>query len=371
VSTSRTEAKLRFEMLPARHGDCLLLHWDTGTRQGRVLIDVGPATAYEGVAARLRQLKDPRIDLLVLTHVDADHIEGAILLLNDSSLGLSIDQVWYNGSPHLTNELGPVQGEIVGSLIAERAIPWNASFDGAAVRAPESGDLQRRELPGGLRLTVLAPDSISLRRLRDAWWESCQEAGIAVGSVSDALAALRAKPALLPVHSYLSGAEVMDIRELARSRSGSDTSITNASSIVLLVEYGDARILLAGDATPAALTSAVRRLLAERGSTLLPLTVFKLPHHGSAKNVTAELVRQLPADYYLFSTDGSYFRHPDETAVATVIQYGPPAAELVFNYDTPRTRVWDDADLRARYGYHARYPNAGAAQVDLALRLSP
>ncbi len=112
VSTSRTEAKApAFEMLPARHGDCLLLHWNAGTSQGRVLIDVGPTTAYEGIAGRLRQLKDPRIDLLVLTHVDADHIEGAILLLNDSSLGLSIDQVWYNGSPHLTNELGPVQGE--------------------------------------------------------------------------------------------------------------------------------------------------------------------------------------------------------------------------------------------------------------------
>ncbi len=268
--------------------------------------------------------------------------------------------------------MGRCKAKIVGSLIAERAIPWNASFDGAAVRVPESGDLLTRELPGGLRLTVLAPDTISLRRLRDAWWEACQEAGIAVGSVSDALTALRAKPALLPVHSYLSGAEVMDIRELARSRSGSDTSITNASSIVLLVEYGDARILLAGDATPAALTSAVRRLLAERGSTSLPLTVFKLPHHGSAKNVTAELVRQLPADHYLFSTDEKLLLGiRTQTAVATVIQYGPPAAELVFNYDTPRTRVWDDADLRARYGYHARYPNAGAAQVDLALRLSP
>jgi hypothetical protein len=362
--------ELRLEVLPARHGDCLLLQWGVGASYSRMLIDAGPAPAYNGIARRLHALDAPTVDVLVMTHVDADHIEGTILAANDSDLGLSIRQVWYNGAPHLTSELGAVHGEILGTLITELAIPWNVSFDGAAVRAPESGNLTTRELPGGLRVTVLAPDGAALRRLRDVWWETCQEAGIATGSVADALAALRARPVLSPDHSYLSRPAVKNIRELARARSGSDPSVPNASSIVLLVEYGETRILLTGDATPSVLAPAVRRLLAERGLSSLPLTALKMPHHGSAKNITAELVRSLPARQYLFSTDGSYFKHPDETAVATVLEYGPADLELVFNYDTLRTRVWDDDRLQDSYGYRVRYPDEGTTGVELVWRSS-
>jgi hypothetical protein len=330
-----------------------------------MLIDAGPASAYEGIGRRLHALDTPTVDVLVMTHVDADHIEGTILAANDSDLGLSIGQVWYNGAPHLASELGPVHGEILGMLIEELAIPWNAAFYGAAVRTPESGSLTTRELPGGLRVTVLAPDGAALRRLRDVWWETCKEAGVATGSIADALAALRAKPALSPEHAYLSRPAARNISELARSRSGSDPSVPNASSIVLLVEYGEARILLTGDATPSVLAPAVRRLLAERGLSSLPLTALKMPHHGSAKNITAELVRWLPARQYLFSTDGSYFKHPDDAAVATVLEYGPADLELVFNYDTPRTRVWDDDQLQESYGYRARYPDEGTTGIEL------
>jgi hypothetical protein len=335
-----------------------------------MLIDAGPAPAYGGIARRLHALEARTVDVLVMTHVDADHIEGTILAANDSDLGLSIGQVWYNGAPHLANELGAVHGEILGMLIAELAIPWNTTFHGAAVRAPDSSRLTPRELPGGLRVTVLAPDGASLRRLRDVWWETCKEAGIATGSIADALAALRSKPALSPEHAYLARPAVKNIRDLARARSGSDTSVPNASSIVLLVEYGETRILLTGDATPSVLVPAVRRLLAERGLSSLPLTALKMPHHGSAKNITAELVRWLPARHYLFSTDGGYFNHPDETAVATVLEYGPADLELVFNYDTPRTRVWEDDRLQDSYGYQARYPDEGAAGIELVWGLS-
>jgi hypothetical protein len=363
--------ELCLEALPARHGDCLLLRWGLEPDCHRMLIDGGPASAYDGIARRIRALNAQALDVLVLTHVDADHIEGAVLAVNDRDLGLSVDQVWYNGAPHLTSELGPVQGEILGALISELSIPWNASFGGTAVRAPESGNLLTQELPGGLRVTVLAPDGAALRKLRDAWWEACREAGIATGSTADALAALRGKPALSPEQAYLSGPPALDVRELARARSGSDASVPNASSIVLLAEYGETRILLTGDAAPAVLVPAVQRLLAERQITSLPLTALKMPHHGSAKNITAGLVRCLPARHYLFSTDGGYFHHPDETAVATVLEYGPADLELVFNYDTPRTRVWDDDRLLGQYGYQVRYPDEGTAGIELIWRSPP
>jgi beta-lactamase superfamily II metal-dependent hydrolase len=358
--------RLDIEMLPARHGDAILLGWGAADDRHYMLVDGGPAPAYASVAARLSELAGTGLDLLVLTHVDGDHIEGTILLVNDAGLQLPIGEVWCNGSHHLVSELGPVQGEILGALIGERGIPWNASFGGSAVWASEDKPFPVRELAGGLRVTVLAPDSSALRRLRDAWLEACKEAGLGFDSAEEALAALRSRPRLSPKSSYL-GPEVPDVRQLALSRRGADKSVANASSIVLLVEYGAERVLLAGDSTPAALTPPIRKLLADRELPSLPLTAFKLPHHGSAQNINAELVRMLPSDRFLFSTNGSYFKHPDDEAVATVLEYGRPDAELVFNYDLPRTRQWDDDRLRQCYRYRTRYPAEKGTGVALTL----
>ena len=358
--------RLDVEMLPARHGDAILLGWGVPGDRHHMLVDGGPAPAYADIAARLSELGETGLDLLVLTHVDGDHIEGTILLVNDADLKLRIGEVWCNGSHHLVSELGPVQGEILGALIGGRGIPWNASFGGAAILTSPDEPFPVIDLPGNLRVTVLAPDSSALRRLRDAWLAACKEAGLGFDSPESALLALRSKPKLSPKASYL-GHAIPDVRELARSRTGSDKSVANASSLVLLIEYGASRVLLAGDSTPAALTPQIRRLLADRELPSLPLTAFKLPHHGSSQNINAELVRLLPSDHFLFSTNGSYFKHPDSEAVATILEYGRPDSELIFNYDNARNREWDDDRLRGRYRYRVRYPAGNGSGVVLTL----
>lgn len=348
------------ELLPARHGDAILLEWPDPSSVDRpirrMLVDCGPAYAYAGVADRLRELESPHIDRLVLTHVDADHIEGMILAVNDQDLALEIDEVWYNGSPHLVDKLGAAQGEILGALITERKLCWNQTFDGKAAKATDIGQsLTRVPLPGDLTITVLAPAQSDLQALRDYWSQALKEAGLTMGSTAEALELLRNRPRLKPKSGYL-GAKIPDVERLARARRGTDTAVPNRSSIVLLVEHKERRVLLAGDSTPAVLQAAIERLLDERGVEQLELTDFKLPHHGSAKNITREILALAPAERYLFSTDGGYFNHPDDEAVATVIRHGQRAAELIFNYDNPRTRPWDVAALRECFGYACRYP---------------
>lgn len=358
--------QLVIEMLPARHGDAILLGWGVPGDRHHMLVDGGPAPAYSEVAARLSELGEAGLDLLVLTHIDGDHIEGTILLVNDADLKLPIGEIWGNGSHHLVSELGPVQGEILGALIGGRGIPWNTSFGGSAILTSDGQPFPVIDLPGNLRVTVLAPDSSALRRLRDTWLAACKEAGLGFNSPEDALRALRSKPRLSPSASYL-GHAVPDVRELARSRTGSDRSVANASSVVLLVEYGATRVLLAGDSTPGALIPPVKKLLADRELPSLPLTAFKLPHHGSSQNINAELVRLLPSDHFLFSTNGSHFKHPDSEAVATILEYGRPGAELIFNYDNARNRQWDDDQLREYYRYRVRYPAENGSGVMVVL----
>ena len=55
------------------------------------------------------------LDLLVLTHVDADHVEGMIMLVNDANVGIDVEEVWFNGgatsaasSPDRTGRSSPI-----------------------------------------------------------------------------------------------------------------------------------------------------------------------------------------------------------------------------------------------------------------------
>ncbi|MGB3438398.1 MAG: hypothetical protein WBA97_06550 [Actinophytocola sp.] len=349
---------LAVELLPARHGDCVLLTWGRGEHTHRILVDAGPATAYDDIAARLRAIGVHALDLLVLTHVDADHVEGTILAVNDRELGLVIGEVWFNGAPQLSqDELAPVHGEILGAIVAARGLRWNRAFGGHAAAAPADGVLPRVPMCCRLELTVVAPDHATLRSLRDHWQRACREAGLDFGDEEAALATLHTRSKLLPEDGYLGRPPAPNVDALARQRSGEDRKVANASSIVLLAECGDRRVLLAGDSTPKVLLPGLNRLLDERGTGILPLTAFKLAHHGSANNISREIIRLVPAEHYLFSSNGSYFRHPDDTAVASVIKHAPLGAELVFNYANPRTLQWQDDRLIDDFRYRVRYPD--------------
>src|SRR6266511_4066180 len=108
-------------MLPAQHGDA--------SAPSRVLIDAGTPPTHEVVKERILQLEpdDRRFELLVVTHIDTDHIGGVLKLLADDTLGLEFDEVWFNAWRHLeavpTDRLGPIDGEILSVL---------AEFDGAS-----------------------------------------------------------------------------------------------------------------------------------------------------------------------------------------------------------------------------------------------
>jgi beta-lactamase superfamily II metal-dependent hydrolase len=355
---ARSEAAdFAITLLPAGQGDCLLLEYGRPGAYSRVLIDGGPARSYGALAARLIAIppRERRLDLLVLTHVDADHIEGVIKLLNDADLAVDVAEVWFNGYKQLPPDpyLGAAQGEILSTLLAERKIPWNTAFGGGAVQRHRGSALPRVTLPGGLVLTVVGPDDAALRSLRTAWEKECRSAGIAPGSTRDALDLLARQKRLRPLDTYLAPADVTEMA--ARPEQQKDKSVTNASSIVLLAEYGGRSVLLAGDSTPTVLAAGLERLLAERRSSVLEVGAVKLPHHGSRHNVTREVLDLIRSPVYLVSTDSSYFSHPDPEAIARLITHEAGRPRLVFNYRTKITDQWSDNSLLGRYSYQVEY----------------
>ena len=81
------------DVIPAGKGDCFILHYGTKDDPHIVLIDGGPAGVYgEHLKNRLKQIQQTRpskggeplaVDLLMVSHVDDDHIYGIIDLTNE------------------------------------------------------------------------------------------------------------------------------------------------------------------------------------------------------------------------------------------------------------------------------------------------
>jgi len=358
----------RIEMLPAGHGDSLLVTYGQPDNPRYVLIDGGPYYAYRNekfverktLVNRLQKLVDAGnpLELLVITHVDADHIEGAVKLLANKPPSLGIQDVWFNAWPHLAPRratvLGPVQGEMLSALIQQEELPWNAAFGGEAVAVKRDQPLPEVTLPGGLCLTLLSPTPAKLAELGQTWVKVLRQEGLDPDSPEEALERLKKSKRLRPY--VLMEEERPDVEMLAAAAFESDESEANGSSIAFLAEFEGKRCLFAGDAHATVLEASVEKLLAEQGKTRLSLDAFKIAHHGSKSNLSPDLLRLLECGRYLVSTNGNYFDHPDQEAIARIIVHGGDQPVLYFNYRSDENVTWDDAALKDDYGYQTVYP---------------
>jgi hypothetical protein len=345
------------EMLPSAHGDGLLIEYGSEASPARVLIDGGTEPAYKTLLARIKRL-DPanrHFELLVITHIDADHIGGIVKMLEKNELGARFDEVWFNGFPHLdaaevptTSQVeyfGALQGERLSACLLALDIPWNARFDRGAVRVRDDGTLPSVALAGGLKLTVLGPTRDKLLKLKPVWEKECAKAGL---DPLDQLRRVVEEPGVEPM-----GIPNVNVDALAATQFEEDNKPANGSSISLLAEFDGKRILLGADAHPSTLESAIDRLVGERQR--LPLTAFKLPHHASKHNVSVDLLQRVQCNKYLVSTNGAQFKHPDREAIARVIKHGGASPTLYFNYETTLNAVWATPTLKEDFDYEAVY----------------
>ena len=352
---------LSVEMMPAERGDALLIEYGPGDEPtSRVLIDGGPVNGgvYDGVRERLLAVPtdaDGRrhFDLLVISHVDVDHIEGVIRLLQDDELRCVSDDIWFNGWKHLQRVapaqtvavLGGAQGEFLGALLTHQGRPWNQYVRGGPVVVPDEDDLPVVDVRGGMRLILLSPTTKKLKALAGDWDASVRNAGFTPGDADAALEQLAghwwARPPVLG--------------EDERIRTSSDRSAANGSSIAVLAEYGGRSVLLTGDAHDDVLTSSLRRIRTERGLTEpIAVDALKLSHHGSLHNTTPQLMAELASDHYLVSTSGDRFDHPDAAVIRTVIDHhqgATPEPLVLCNYEQQQTTLWNGLPgVQMRFG---------------------
>jgi hypothetical protein len=199
-----------------------------------------------------------------------------------------------------------------------------------------------------LSLTILGPDQSRLLALKPRW-EAEVAAAIDRGDLDQVSPGLEALgPSAPPIL-----ANKCDLERLAKAPAPSDEKPANGSSITLLLEWEKKRILLTGDA----FADDVRDGLAaiDCGNPVA-LDLFKTPHHGSRQNMTRSLVEAVECPLWLFSSDGTTYRHPDAQAIATILNFGiQPKTTLGFNVRSKYSGWWDNDRWRNLFGYRVCY----------------
>ena len=172
---------LNVELIQAGHGDCIWIEYGTNIDTlHRILIDGGTASTFKHLKKRIEQLPPNKrhFDLLVITHIDADHIAGILKLLEDTNLGVIFSDIWYNGYQHLSELefLGVRQAELLTDYLEKPGVNWNKAFEGKAVCLDKEKRFLPILLPGGMTLTLLSPSIKELINLKPKWKKEAEKA---------------------------------------------------------------------------------------------------------------------------------------------------------------------------------------------------
>jgi beta-lactamase superfamily II metal-dependent hydrolase len=321
-----------FEALEAKHGDSLLLRYQQDGEDRLWVIDGGPrGVLKKSLAPRLAELRGEaetlRVDLAMVSHIDDDHIAGMVQMTNElvrakdagKPLALDIQQFWHNGFKEIVGggDLSGIKGAAAEASMASAAddlkqiaakfgitdtagqlvlasvgqgvelvaniesleIPLNESFD-RRIEAP-----QTREF-AGTKILFLGPLKNRLDALKQEWANATTSGDIMrlVGLFADKL----------------------------------DESIPNLSSISMLVEIGNRKLLLTGDARGDDMVDGWKAA-GRDPDTPFPVDILKMPHHASDRNLTEKFLQLFPADHYVISADGRH-DNPDLKTITGMAQ---------------------------------------------------
>jgi len=329
----------RMRVVQAEFGDCFLLEYGSAVAPRFLLVDGGPPDTWElhleSELAGIAQVGGA-LDLVMLSHVDNDHIVGLLDLLarlraDGAAPLIGVGGIWHNSfgrTVDVDGTLGPrlraatmnaasVQSAVAVNGIAEGnalrlaaqalGIPLNAGFPGDLVCAD---DHPQPVLLDNLKLTVVGPTRANLDELRAQWetWLAAHEDAVADG----------------------------DPQVMANS----DRSVPNLSSIVVLAEADGKRVLCTGDGRSDHLLQGLGQAGLLDAGGAMHVDVLKVAHHGSDRNATRKFFRLVTADTYVLSANGK----DDNPDLATLIWIVEEAGkqgrqiELFATNDTPSLR---------------------------------
>lgn len=368
---------IKLKIMPAKMGDCFLVSI-LDKQNTNILIDGGYSDTYKNFLKREIleiQKKNEDIDLMVITHIDSDHISGAISFLADNrNIKANIKEIWHNSLRHAYKgerhdsiiesndlrilesikmkgmkipedsderkgaEISGIQGTALGAHIRTNNYGWNLAAGGRAICIDEIKEPYRLN---EAKIILLSPTRGRLEALGEAWEEELKRNKEFKGRISDDeifddvfeilmtqsfSKRIKKKHKLISgyssLESYLDDEEIVDEKE------------SNCSSISFVLEYKSKKVLFLGDSNPNDIYESLQRVYKCDETNKLYFDAIKISHHGSEGNTTKKLMDMIDSKKFIISTNGrGRHKHPSEKTIAKIVcRETSFTRELIFNY---------------------------------------
>ena len=350
---------IKLHVVQAEYGDCFILESNQGKNKVTVLIDGGPHQTFkEHLKPTLQKLPlSGKLDLMVLSHIDNDHIIGLIDLLNEIKTHrdngmkelIKINKIWHNSYKELfqlrvepnklLRNIFPIQGLKSGKNVVESIvmkgfqqggdltilakslkIPINPSIGKAIVVYDNIKSIYLYNI--GLHL--LGPTRKNLDKLRKEWNDWFDKKKRANKLESSLLQIL-------------------------------DKSIPNLASIMFIAQIKNKKILFTGDGIGQDIIEILskNKMLDKNGK--FHVDILKVPHHGSDRNTSQEFFDTIHADYYIISANGRD-DNPSLNTLKWMVESGKiynKPRKIVFTNMTPNIKkVLDEYD-KEKFNYES------------------
>lgn len=403
---------IRIEVYPALEGDCFLISIGNEIKTN-ILIDGGFAETYHDfIKPRLLRMakRGEELDLVVVTHVDSDHIEGIIELFKENGMAknpliIPINEVWHNSYRHLDSikqkgeELNPDEKRILAGIISQGGIVskkkennpnkdvsakdgstlaallydgeynWNSLYGGQAINCNNMGLIS---LTSDINIRTLSPNSESLRKLEKYWVKELRKKKYDFKLTDDKLFDDAYEFYLLSQRDSKQNNQNKNVSHkdkklsldyLLSKKMSHDGSSVNGSSISFIIEYKEKKLLFLADSHPRKIHKEIQALVYKFNYD--PLFDFiKVSHHGSHRNTSVELLSLIDSPIYLFSTNGKKNNHPNSETIARIISRKKEETHrhLIFNYPI-KNDLLSDEELRKEYRFSVELSDGNQIKV--------
>ncbi len=349
---------MKIKLLKAFNGDAILISYRDKEAKRTILIDGGmPATyvqkgkngkpEYGELKETIDKIREnnEKIDLLILTHVDDDHVGGVLKWFEkDKDAHKIIGKVWFN-SGRLISEYFDEQ-EIEENLLEipedkstltsigqgvkfEDYLEKNEIWDRGIVNALEYFDYL------GIQFKILSPSPDKLKLLLGKWEKEAPESLETSIEKNDYDLTLR--------------------EHLEKDKFKEDTAIHNGSSIAFIMTIDKKNFVFLADAHPTVVTDSLKAFGYSKEKPL-NAELVKISHHGSKANNSKEMLELIMTNKYVISTNGDKHAHPNKQFLARLASVNGNC-EVYFNYPEQIEQIFSEDD-------YADFPNFNPKSIE-------
>ncbi|MFC4634077.1 ComEC/Rec2 family competence protein [Dokdonia ponticola] len=349
------------KFLKAHQGDSILLSFNDNENKPRnILIDGGmDGTYYSSSNGSYGQLKieiekirnrKEKIDLLVLSHIDNDHINGLLRWFeDDQSVNEMIGNIWFNSGKLIAEYLKePENRDLRIQLKENKSLVTGVTEALEFEKYLEKKDIWERRIikkadyieKFGLKINILTPTIKQLKKLLKEYKKRNQDNIYTSGRKKDWKTNLK---------------DFINEESKEGFTFSQDSSVKNGSSIAMLIEYKKKNLLFLADSHPKEIVKSIKKL----GYTYkkpLKVELFQVSHHGSKANNNKDLFKIIKSNHYVISTDSTVHNHPHKRTLSRIININPEAT-FYFNYESVRDNIFSERDFSDFKSFKAKIIN--------------